>query len=196
MKKVMRDSSGFTLIELLAAVAIIAVLMMVAVPAVTEVLRDSRNRTYVEDSIRLVSTLEQQMRKDNKMPVPAVNSCIAMNLSYLDNNTFNDAPYDGEYDRLYSFAVAKRETLSNYKYYVRLVEKLPSSSGYRGVNLAEVDSLYEKNARDTKIVNLKRTELYSLTDYVTNTATLKSKLSASGINCNEIIVYAPDGEAV
>lgn len=189
----LKKNSGFSMVELLAAVVILGVLMMVAIPTVTNLLKDSKNKTYVDDSIRLVSTFEEKMRKDNMMPVPAVNNCIAINLTYLDNNTFDDAPYDGEYHGGYSFVVALREDINVYKYYVRLVEKLPSGEeGFRGTDLSEVDSLYAKDAKDVSVKSLKKSSLFDLSDYVLDTSTLKTKLGARGINCGEVIVYAPD----
>lgn len=186
---------GFTLIELLTAIVVLGILMGIAVPTVMDVLKDSRNRTYVDDAIRLTSNFDTQMRKDNMMPLPAVGSCIMMNLTYLDDNTFNDAPYDGEYDRVYSFVVAKRETLNDYKYYPRLVEKLPKgSSGYRGIDLTEVNKLYEKSAKDLYVKSVGKSKLFDSSTMVSNVSTLRSKLSAYGINCNSIIVYAPSAE--
>ena len=194
-EKLVKNSFGFTLIELLAAIVIMGVLMGVSVPAVTKVLRNSKNMTYVDDGIRLVSTFQQQMNKDNMMPVPGVHNCIAMNLTYLDNNTFDEAPYGGEYHRLYSFVVAKRENLSNYKYYVRLVEQLPSGDdGFRGIDLSEVDKLYESDAKDVSVKSIGKSALYSLSDYSTNTGDLISELSSYGISCDQIIIYAPNGE--
>lgn len=166
-----KNNAGFTMIELLAAVVVLGILMIIAVPTVTNVLHDSKNKTYIDDSIRLISTFENQMRKDNMMPVPAKGCCIAMNLTYLDNNTFNDAPYEGEYDRVFSFVIADRlengEKLSrgisqDYAYYVRLMEKLPGdNAGYRGVDLEILDKgsdttvvdLYDRSARDVLVKN-------------------------------------------
>lgn len=189
----LKKNSGFSMVELLAAVVILGVLMMVAIPTVTNLLKDSKNKTYVDDSIRLVSTFEEKMRKDNMMPVPAVNNCIAINLTYLDNNTFDDAPYDGEYHGLYSFVVARREDINIYKYYVRLVEKLPSGEvGFRGTDLSEVDSLYAKNAKDVSVKSLKKSSLFDLAD-----ADLVNKLLGRGIDCRGgMIVYAPDRDEV
>ena len=201
------SNAGFTMIELLAAVVVLGILMIVAVPTVTNVLNDSKNKTYIDDSIRLISTFDNQMRKDNMMPVPAINCCIAMNLTYLDNNTFNDAPYDGEYDRVYSFVIAKRKTTYEYDYYVRLVEKLPKSSGHRGIDLEILDKgadatkvdLYDRNAKDVLVKNVSTGSLFDLgKKTISNMA---SDLKANyGIECYGasnnacIIVYAPNME--
>ena len=190
-----KRNSGFTMIELLVAIVVLGMLMGVAIPTVLNVLTDSRNRTYIDDAIRMSSTFDQQMRKDNMMPIPAVGSCIMMNLTYLDNNTFNDAPYDGEYDRVYSFVVARRENLSDYYYYPRLVEKLPKGdSGYRGVDLVEVDRLYEKDAKDKYVKSIGKTKLFDSSEKAGNVTELKSILSGYGISCNSVIVYAPSAE--
>ncbi len=187
----MRKNAGFTMIELLAAIVILGILMGVAVPTVMRVLTDSRNRTYIDDSLKLASTMDYQIRKDNMIPIPAVGSCIVMNLSYLDNNTFKDAPYGGEYDRVYSFGVALRKDVGNYEFYPRLVEKLPKgSSGYRGVNLTKTDNLYEKNAIDLYVTNVTVANLFD----PANLSNLKDELSNYGIMCNSVIVYAPNAE--
>ena len=47
------SNAGFTMIELLAAVVVLGILMIVAVPTVTNVLNDSKNKTYIDDSKRL-----------------------------------------------------------------------------------------------------------------------------------------------
>lgn len=201
------SNAGFTMIELLAAVVVLGILMIIAVPTVTNVLNDSKNKTYIDDSIRLISTFDNQMRKDNMMPVPAINCCIAMNLTYLDNNTFNDAPYDGEYDRVYSFVIAKRKTTYEYDYYVRLVEKLPKGSGHKGIDLEILDKgadatkvdLYDRNAKDVLVKNVSTGSLFDLGK--NDVATMASDLKANyGIECYDasnnacIIVYAPNME--
>lgn len=189
------NRSGFTMIELLAAVVILGIMMGIAIPTVMSVLNDQRNDTYVEDAIRLATNMDYKMRSDNKMPVPARGACIAMNLTYLDNNTFNDAPYDGEYDMLASFVVAKRNTVAasdiEYFYYVRLIEQTKTGA-YRGINLKSVEKLYESDAKDKYVSNLDESSVKNLNSY--SQASLKSLVNGSSysIGCSSIIIYAPD----
>lgn len=188
-----KKNSGFTMIELLAAIVVLGVLMTVAVPTVMNVLTDSRNRTYVDDAIRMSSNFETEVRKDNMMALPAIGSCVMMNLTYLDNNTFKNAPYDGEYDRVYSFVVAKRENLNDYKYYPRLVELLPKgNSGYRGVDLTEVNRLYEKKAIDNYVKNVGKNKLFDPSEKTEEE--IKTQLNTYGISCNNILLYVPNME--
>ena len=219
MTKNLKKNSGFTMVELLAAIVVLGVMMMVAVPTVMEVLRDTRNSTYVDDAIRLVSTMEYRMNSDNMMPVPARGGCLVVNLTQIDNNTFGSAPYDGEYERSKSFVVARRwtrseiddadaEALANgtvskakeYSYYVRLMEQLPNNGGFRGVNLTEVDNLYAKNATEKYVVNASKdaSVMFDLSLYVSDPATysetnLKSELlnqTDGELDCSSVVIYA------
>lgn len=193
------NNAGFSMMELLAAIVVLGILMGMAVPAVMGVMRDQRNKTYVEDSIRLASTMEYKMNSDNMMPVPSIGGCLVVNLAYLDNNTFNDAPNEGEYDRLGSFVVAKRQnSVDNpYYYYVRLIEKMDGGN-YRGVDLIPVDNdgsgtyLYMNKAYNKCINNLGSSNRINLTDYLSNTDALKIYINNYGIGCSSVVLYAPD----
>lgn len=199
-----KNNLGFTMIELLAAIVLLGILMSIAIPVVISVVQDQRNDTYVEDAIRLATNMEYKMNSDNMMPVPAYGSCIAMNLAYLDNNTFNDAPYDGEYDRLGSFVVAKRVNNAYYEYiyYVRLIEEMKGGE-FRGIDLLPVDDdfdsatgpeyLYMTKAKDKCVSNVHSESVVYLTDYLSNPSMLISDvLDYYSIECDSMIIYAPD----
>ena len=106
-----KNNLGFSMIELLAAIVILGVLMGVAIPTVINILNDQRNNTYVSDAIKLSTNVDYKMKSDNQMIMPIRGGCVAMNLTYVDNNIFESAPYGGEYDQYKSFVIAKR----NYK---------------------------------------------------------------------------------
>lgn len=46
----MKNRKGFTLVELLAVIVIMAILLMVAIPAVNNILQDVRKRTFVNEA--------------------------------------------------------------------------------------------------------------------------------------------------
>ena len=50
----MKKKNGFTLIELLAVIIILGVLMVIAVPAVTKYINDSRKNGYVSTAKNIV----------------------------------------------------------------------------------------------------------------------------------------------
>lgn len=188
------------MVELLAAIVVLGILMGSAVPIVINVMNEQKRDLYIQDALRLASNAEYKLRSDNKLDIPARGHCIAINLTYMDNNAFEKAPYGGEYDRLASFVVAHRNTRSEqdtsgeeYKFYVRLVEKL-ESGGYRGVNLINYNNLYASGARNTYVSNLSESQARSLSYYKSNTSEFSSALSASGqsIVCSSVIFVAPD----
>lgn len=184
-----KNDSGFSLIELLAAIVIFGILMGTAVITVSSVLNKQRNKTYTEDAIRLGSTMDYKLRSDNKMIVPANGQCIAMDLAYLDNNSFEKGPYGNEYDPYKSFVVAKRDTTQDdddYIFYVRLLEKM-DSGGYRGINLVDYNSLFQNN---NKVVNLSNAE--ELVNFKNKEEDLKSFLSDEGVICSSVNVYVSE----
>lgn len=132
----MKNNLGFTMTELLAAVVILGILMAMAIPSVAGLLTKQKNKMYVEDAIRLGQLAEKKMKSDNSVVIPAVEQCNMMRLDYLDDGTFDSAPY-GSYDKTKSFVIIRRISgYYSYHYYVRLVEKIGSK--YRGIDLISV----------------------------------------------------------
>lgn len=175
----MKNNSGFTMIELLAAIVLLGIMMGSAVPIVISVMNDQKNKTYIDDAIRLAANADNKMRSDNKVEIPPRGGgCVVMSLDYMDNNAFAKGPYDGEYDKAASFVVISRNVSSadeEYEYYVRLLEKLESGS-YRGVNLIEYNRLYADAARDIYVENVDSSAAFKLTSYKTNKSALLTEL--------------------
>lgn len=189
-----KNNSGFTMVELLAAMVILGISMSVAIPSVINLLNDQRNDTYIKDALRLASNMDNKLRSDNKITVPRRGGCVAINLTYMDNNTFEEGPYGGEYDRWASFVVAKRNAATadeEYTYYVRLVEKM-STGSYRGVDLKNSNLLYETRANRKYVSNITAANAYSLTDYEGNEASFITRLVGLGISCSTMEIYAPE----
>ena len=189
-----KNNSGFTMVELLAAMVVLGISMMVAIPSVIELLNDQRSDTYVKDALRFASNMDNKLRSDNKITVPRRGGCIAINLTYMDNNTFEEGPYGGTYDRWVSFVVAKRNPAAadeEYTYYVRLIEKTPAGA-YRGVDLKDSNRLYETRANRKYVSSLESSAAYSLTEYVGREASFITHLAGKGISCSTVEIYAPE----
>ena len=189
-----KNNSGFTIVELLAAMVVLGILMTVAIPSVFELLNDQRSDTYVKDALKLASNMDNKLRSDNKITVPRRGGCVAINLTYMDNNTFEEGPYGSEYDRWASFVVAKRNPAASneeYTYYVRLIEKTPAGA-YRGVDLKDSNRLYEPRANRKYVSNLESSAAYSLTEYEGREASFITHLAGKGISCSTVEIYAPE----
>lgn len=61
MKNVLNNKKGFTLIELLAVIVILAILVMVAIPAVTKYLNAARQGTYVDNARSAISAVRNDV---------------------------------------------------------------------------------------------------------------------------------------
>ena len=148
-------NKGFTLIELLATVVILGIIMVIAIPNVTGILQKNKAKSYYEDAKKLVTLAEYKMRGNSSVTRPnSTGDCLVMNLYYLDNSEFENAPNGGSYDKKGSFVVIKRVTVGgnvSYKYYVRLLEIVDGS--YRGIRFMESSDLY-KDVDLTKIENV------------------------------------------
>ena len=177
------------MIELLGAMTILAILLGVAVPAISETLRKTRNQSYVDAAVKLISNAEYQFRKDNKLPKPTSSRCILMSLVYLNNGSFEEAPNGGDYTRNQSFVVARKDSTSgNVIYYVRLMEDMGDGE-YRGINFNTRDELIMDNAFN-KVVNINGSDLFKVNEE-SNTEIL-NRIKTKIPECSSLHVYAPD----
>lgn len=182
------NKRGFTLVELLATMVILGIIMIIAVPNVLGILNRNRSATYLEDAKKLVTTSEYKFRGDSSIARPSSGNCIVMSLLYLDNSEFEAPPNDGEYMKDNSFVVIKRNG-NTYEYYVRLVEQMPKSKGYRGVLFAPSNALYADKAANN-VKNITSSQVFKVSNYATNPNGIKSLIG--GVSCGSVTkVYAP-----
>lgn len=64
MKKLINNKKGFTLIELLAVIVILAILVMVAIPAVTKYLNAARQGTFADNAQAAISAVRNDVIKN------------------------------------------------------------------------------------------------------------------------------------
>ena len=92
MKKM--NAKGFTLIELLAVITIMGILMIVAIPAVTRTIENSRKDTFVNTVQNYVNGAKTMWASDNlncgTSPNDFVSSAVASGLYYIEVNSTSD----------------------------------------------------------------------------------------------------------
>lgn len=182
------NNKGVTMMELLGAMVILGILFGLAVPAITTVINDTRNKTYVDDAMKLVSNAEYALRKDNKIPKPTTTRCVLMTMVYLDNGVFDDGPYGGSYEKNMSYVVVKKEGGKDV-YYVRIIERL-NDGKYRGIDLRKDADLIKDNAYKNMVTNINGTNVYKINENTVDF--IKGKFTGKISGCSTLSVYAPN----
>lgn len=167
------NQKGFTLVEVIAMMVVLSVLMLIAIPNISGIIKNNREGIGVEDINKMVGNAQQRM-ETGRAKHPSLNNCVVMNLKYIDNNDdFKQGLNGGEYDKLESVIIVTKKKISGststskYKYYIRLVEsknsltyvvdyvdydvfaKKPEDYTSKAVNFTESDKLnLQKSTND------------------------------------------------
>lgn len=181
--------NGFTFVELLAMLTVIGIIMLVAIPNISGMLKNQRLGSLKTDATSMVESAKAKAGKDRLMPKPKVGECIVFPLNYLDDNeNIIKGPNGGLYDQFDSIVVYTRVD-NKYKYYVRLVEIYNDKR--IGVSLIE----------STSIDSLKYGDIGEIDDNIgltkdDNRSTSIEKLESFGsitAKCNDVIGYYSGG---
>ena len=136
-----KKKNGFTFVELLAMLVILGLIMIIAVPNITGMLKQQKFNQFKSDATRMVESAKVKVGKDRVLVKPKSGECIVFALNYLDDNeSIVTGPNGGEYDQFDSFVVYTRDG-SKYKYYFRLVENYKNKK--IGISLNDSSSIKE-----------------------------------------------------
>lgn len=95
----MKNKKGFTLIELLAVIIILGILLVIAIPSVTNYISDSRKSSYVKSAKLLVSAAKN-MVNEGKFNSHDTSITYYIDSRCLKTENANKSPY-GEFDPAY-----------------------------------------------------------------------------------------------
>lgn len=137
MKKLINNKKGFTLIELLAVIVILAILVMVSIPAVMRYLDTARKGTFSDAAATAVSAVRNDViingkqgvityklgkaTTDGKYPDGTINSLLEQKLT--------DSPYGEPYDENSYIKVSVDG--ENTTYYICLVDTTTNKNGIK-----------------------------------------------------------------
>lgn len=163
----MENKKGFTLIELIITIAVIAIIMLVAVPNIASMNDKNKRSNYIQDAKKLVKLAKNQFA-GTTTGHPSSTSCLKYNIKDLDKTELQSPPGGGTYMADYSYVEVKyikeTATVGEYKYYVQLVEefKVNNNTYYRGVILTESNLLEKENAKINFVKQSKNSSSFNL----------------------------------
>ena len=163
----MKNKKGFTLIELLAVIVILAILVAVAIPAVTRYLNTARKGTYSTNAQAAISAV----RNDVITKGITVDSYYTMeNVNKLLEKKLETSPYGEDYDLAKSYVRVDFDANgSNAVYYICLTD---GTNGFNGIATDE-------NAKDIAESEIKEENVKT---GQTVTCTLPTGITAQSVN--------------
>ena len=188
-----KNSKGFTLIELLASMVLLGILFALGLPAIVQLVSNSREKMFISDAKAMIALTEYKMRSRSiVIEKPSAGDCIVFSLNYLDNSDFDDTPNRGEYMKFSSFVVVKNVG-GNMEYSVNLVEK--KDNAYKGIVLSTLDDLKKKSTKEL-VKTIKKSELVSVEGVgglaILNESFINSNLKENTISLIESTYNYPD----
>lgn len=142
--------NGFTLVELLVMLVVLAILMLIAIPNISGMIKNQKLNSMKNDMNSMIETTKIKANKNKSLNKPRSGECIVFSLSYLnDNDNITKGPNGGLYNQYDSLVLYTREG-NKYKYYVRLIELYKNK--YTGVSLIDGDN--SKKLKNSDIGNV------------------------------------------
>ena len=126
------NNKGFTLVEAVATVAILGILFITAIPAISNVTEKNKKRTYVNDAARMITTAKAMYKRDTTINEPSTSNCVIFTMKDLKLNDLNNGPYRGEYLKDYSYVTINyNPSTEAYTYGVQVLEGVPELNSNR-----------------------------------------------------------------
>ncbi len=131
------NRKGFSLVELLAMMVVISILMVIAVPNIVGILKNSREDQGLEDVNNLINGAKAKISSKQAANPKETDACVIMTLGFIDTaNNITTGQNDKDYNRKESIVIIKKKQEGSspdihyrYVYYFRLVES-PGSECY------------------------------------------------------------------
>ena len=118
------NKKAFTLIELLAVIIILGVLLLIAVPAVSRYIQESREDTYATNLSQLVSTVSTEVNSYSSQYTFNTNEYLVVPFACIElERGNNDKSPFGNYEKEKSYVVVTRKAdAAGFEYYVAALD--------------------------------------------------------------------------
>lgn len=90
LRKAMRKEDGFTLVELLAVIVILGIILAIAIPAIGNVIENSRNKAAEQDVLLIVDAARlyvvgENLESDTEADIAGITVKELIDKGYLEN---------------------------------------------------------------------------------------------------------------
>ena len=121
MKKIVKKKKkGFTLIELLAVIIILGILMIIAIPAVTKYITDTRKTSYV-DIAKSITQGTRNIVHSGELDVNDTNTSYYIDAKCIKTENDFKSPY-GEFSKAYVIVTVSNDE-KDHEYYWTSVDE-------------------------------------------------------------------------
>ena len=147
MKKM--NKTGFTLIELLAVIIILAILIAVAVPAVTRYLNGARKDTFVSNAKSAIQAVADEVTINGMQSTGGTlkTKWTKAEINALLDTQLKQSPFGQDYDDTSYVAVAEDATTGKYTYSICLTDKGHNGFSSDAGEAIDYDSITSENIK-------------------------------------------------
>lgn len=189
MKKLNRK--GFTLIELLAVIIILAILMTLAITAMSGYIRDARKDTFVTTAQQYANAVRLSFvngEYDSDL-MPARGQCLAVSTNSIAlESGSHESPFGQDFSDL-SYVIILNDTTTGqdkYEYFVQMTDAAGNGFGVLQESTLDGDLVVEKDAASqsnyaSSFTKGKSIKLFRATSNTTFTAYTRSTCTLSGV---------------
>lgn len=119
----MKNNKGFTLVETIAVIIILGVILSIAVPSITNVVKSTNKNRMISDAETFISEVKEYVESDTIGNTPKDNKYKLVNIK----SKLSKSPYGGNYNMESSFVI-----INNNSYTVCLTDDKYEAAGGEG----------------------------------------------------------------
>lgn len=120
----MKNNKGFTLVETIAVIIILGVVLSIAVPSITNVVKSTNKNRMISDAETFISEVKEYVESDTIGNTPSDNKYKLVDIK----TKLSKSPYGGNYNMESSFVI-----INNNSYTVCLTDdKYEAATGENG----------------------------------------------------------------